>query len=102
MRREVGVEPRRLPRRATRRRVYARAVEDDHVPRTEVVAVVRAVRVGCGRTELCELRAEIVEVARGVGRLVLVVADRRPRPGLEGAPGRVVAIREVGGRTARV
>ncbi len=65
-------------------------IEDDDVPRPEVVRVpARAVRRGGGR--------EVAEVAGEILRLPVVVAGGRSRPILEHAPGRVVAVPELVG-----
>src|SRR5438105_3426039 len=71
------------------------AVEDNDVPGAEVVAVPTLPDLAGGGPE-------VVEVAGGVGRAVLVVAGRRPDPVLVAAPGRVVAGGEVRRRAVLV
>src|SRR5205807_8008482 len=67
------------------------AVEHDHVPRPEVVAVIAFGGIARGRPE-------VAEVARGARGLILLVAGRgsgaRPVP----PPRRPVTLREIGGR----
>ncbi len=96
MRREVLPQPLLLGRsRVAAADLRAVAVDHDQVPLAEVVAVV-ALRGIAGR------RAEVVEVAAGVRRAVLVVADDRARARLEAAPGRAVAVGELPGRAVFV
>ncbi len=65
------------------------------MPVPEIEAVVALTRLAGAGTE-------VLEVPRSVGHMVVVVSGRRPCAGLVPAPGRVVAIPEVLGRTVRV
>src|SRR5207247_11406128 len=86
-------------------------VEDDDVPRPQVVAVVaeavRAGRAGRRRRRRAAARAAAVEVGEVVGRLgtslVLVVARRGAGAALDAglSPGRVVAVLVGGGVATR-
>ena len=87
---EVGAEP-ALLFRAGRAGDLAAArvrVQADHVPLAEVEAVVPL-------PGLAALRAEVREVARRVGRAVLVVSRHRVDPRLVAAPGRPEAVLEL-------
>src|SRR5215213_310506 len=96
---EVAGEPGRLIGNRTRvAREVALRVEDDDVPRADVVAVPPTARVGRGRAERRELVAEVAHVPGRVGiDAVVVVAERRPGSRLRPTPTRVVAIGELGG-----
>src|SRR5207249_5063639 len=63
----------------------AAAVQHDDVPGAEVVAVVALRRIAGGG-------AEVAEVPRGAGCLVIALPRGRLRAGLVPAPGRVVAL----------
>ena len=63
-------------------------VQHDDVPGAESLRVIALGRIA-------RRRSEVVVIARGVGRLVLVVADRRDDPALVAAPCRREVVREV-------
>src|SRR5439155_1008491 len=65
----------------------------DDVPSAEVVAVVALRRIAGGG-------AEVAEVPRGAGRLVIALARSGLRAGLVPAPARVVALLVLGKRAA--
>ena len=77
MRTQIGAEPCDLPVDAAARQLPADGIEDDHVPGADVIAVVGTKRILRARAEGGQAVREVVEVARCVRRLVLVVADRR-------------------------
>jgi hypothetical protein len=72
---QVGAHPGRLSSRIARGRpVEARAVDRDHVPWTEVIAVVATIGIGRARAERTQLVVEVAEVAcRGAAIVVAVV-----------------------------
>src|SRR5690606_3453026 len=89
---EVGREPRELLGAGLD---VDLAVQRDDVPGAEVVAVVSLAR-------LAGVLAEVLEVRRRARRAVVVVAGDRPRALAVPSPGRVVALRELLRRAARV
>src|SRR4029453_13214547 len=93
---EVRPQPTALRRgRAAAAEFRGVRVEHEDVPRPGVVAVVAPGRIASSGTE-------VAVVALGSGRLVVVVAGRGPRPRLVPAPGRTVAIAELGSRPGRI
>ena len=89
---QVGLQPALLRRTgrapvrgAAPRELIALRVERDQVPATDVEAVVALVALP-RRAVVHALTVEVVEVAPGIGRRVLVVADGRPDDRLDAAP----------------
>src|SRR4029077_4484428 len=78
---EIGPEPLLLGRSDVH---GDRGGEDDHVPTPEIVAVISLGRIA-------RRRPEVAEVARGVGRQVVVLTGGRLSARLLTAPGGVVA-----------
>ena len=62
-------------------------IQHDNVPETEFIAVVTFVIRSCAWSK-------VAEITRGVLRVIFVVANCRPGPGLEAAPCRTVATLE--------
>ena len=88
---EVGAQPLLLGRACGRGDARAAAVEHDDVPSAEVVAVVTLRGIARGG-------AEVAEIARGIGRLVVPVAGRRARARLLPPPVGVVTLLVLGER----